>query len=75
LSKNFYAKDNYGAGAGTPEQRAEDINSMFANKKINAVWGFQGGDNANQTLELIDFELIRKNPKILFYIAILGHLF
>jgi len=62
LSNNFYANKYY--GGGTPKEKADDINSMFADKNINAVWCFQGGDNANQTLDLIDFDLIKDNPKI-----------
>lgn len=62
LSKNFYACGIY--GAGNPQKRADDINSMFANKKINAIWCLQGGDNANQTLDLINYDIVKNNPKI-----------
>jgi len=62
LSDNFYASGKY--GAGTPEERADDINSMFANKDIKAIWCLQGGDNASQTLDLIDYDIVKNNPKI-----------
>jgi len=39
VSKNFYASYKYNIGAGTPEQRAEDINSMFSDKYMNAILG------------------------------------
>ena len=64
ISKNFYASDKYDVGAGTPEQRAEDINSMFSDKRIKAIWCLQGGEPANQTLDLIDFENVKNNPKL-----------
>ena len=64
LSKNLFAVDKFGVSAGTPEERAHDINSMFSDKKIDAIWCFQGGDTANQTLDLIDYEKIKENPKL-----------
>jgi len=64
LSNNFYSKDKYGVGGGTPEERADDINSMFADKDIKAIWCLQGGDVVNQTLDLIDFDIVKNNPKL-----------
>ena len=61
---NFYSKDKYGVSGGTPEERANDINSMFADKNIKAIWCLQGGDTANQTLDLIDFDIVKNNPKL-----------
>jgi len=64
FSKNLFASDKLGVSAGTPKQRADDINSMFQDKNINAIWCFQGGGTAIQTLNLLDYGKIRKNPKI-----------
>jgi muramoyltetrapeptide carboxypeptidase len=64
ISKNFYVSDKYGVSAGTPEQRAEDINLMFSDENIKAIWCLQGGEPANQTLGLIDFENVKNNPKL-----------
>lgn len=55
--------------AGTPEERAEDINSMFANPDIDAIICSQGGDTANSTLPYLDFNLIKENPKIFMGIS------
>lgn len=65
LSKNFYSSDKYGVSAGTPEERANDINTMFSDNNIDAIWCLQGGETANQTLDLIDFDVIKKNPKLI----------
>lgn len=65
LSRNFFEKDKFGVSAGTPEMRASDFNDMVQDKEIDAIWCFQGGDTANQILNLIDYELIKKNPKII----------
>jgi len=51
--------------AGTPQERAEDINTMFADKRIKAIFCALGGDATNQILDLIDYRLIKENPKIL----------
>ncbi len=50
--------------AGTDKQRADDLNKMFADKKIKAIFCLVGGSSANRLLPLIDFNNIKKNPKI-----------
>jgi len=50
--------------AGTPEQRASDINNMFANPEIDAIICARGGYGSNRVIELLDYDLIQKNPKI-----------
>lgn len=55
----------YFQAAGTPEERAKDLNCMIANKKIKMIFCANGGDSANQILDLIDYKLIRSNPKII----------
>lgn len=55
--------DQYGISAGSAEERASEINDFFKNQKINALWCVQGGNTANQTLELLDYEAIKHNPK------------
>ncbi|MBL51678.1 MAG: LD-carboxypeptidase [Candidatus Marinimicrobia bacterium] len=62
LGESVFLKD--GTYAGKPEQRANDINGMFANKKIDAIICARGGYGANRVLSLLDYDLIRKNPKI-----------
>lgn len=53
-----------GYTAGTPKERAEDINSFFKDKEVEAIICFIGGNHSNQILEHLDFDLIKKNPKI-----------
>ena len=62
LGESVFLKD--GTYAGKPEQRANDINGMFANKNIDAIICARGGYGANRVLSLLDYDLIRKNPKI-----------
>lgn len=53
-----------GPFAGSPQERADDINGMFANPKIDAIICSRGGYGANRILSLLDYELIKANPKI-----------
>ena len=50
--------------AGSPRERAQDINNFFKNKEVKAIFTFIGGNHSNQILKYLDFNLIRKNPKI-----------
>ncbi len=53
-----------GPFAGSPEERAEDINAMFADPSIDAIFCARGGYGCNKVLPLLDYELIKDNPKI-----------
>ena len=50
--------------AGTPRERAEDIMEMFKNPSIQAIVCARGGYGGNRVLPLLDYDIIRKNPKI-----------
>lgn len=63
FGKNVF-KNTLGYGA-TAKEKAEDINTMFADSKIKAIFCATGGANSNSTFEYIDYNLIKQNPKIL----------
>jgi len=50
--------------AGSDEIRARDINNMFADNDVKAVFCLRGGYGSQRILDMVDYELIRKNPKI-----------
>jgi len=50
--------------AATPRQKADDLHTMFTDPEVKAVICAQGGDTANAPLHLLDWDLIRNNPKI-----------
>jgi len=54
----------HGYMAGSDIERAEDINSMFADKEVKAIVCAMGGAVAIRTLRHLDFNLIRANPKV-----------
>jgi muramoyltetrapeptide carboxypeptidase len=55
--------------SATPEEKAEDINMMFKDPSIKAIICSQGGTTANICLPLIEWEVIRRNPKIFLGIS------
>ncbi len=57
-------RNRYGHLAGTDEERAEEFNDMFRDDSIKAVIALRGGSGAARILDKIDYEAIRKNPKI-----------
>lgn len=51
--------------AGSDEDRADDIMQMFKNPGINAIVEFRGGYGSARLLDLLDYKIIKKNPKII----------
>jgi muramoyltetrapeptide carboxypeptidase len=62
LGKNVRASNGY--LAGTDEQRVEDLHWAFNDPEVDAVWCIRGGYGATRILPMIDFKIIKKNPKI-----------
>ncbi|MFK7844497.1 MAG: LD-carboxypeptidase [Rhodothermales bacterium] len=59
-----YMMDRWGYFAGTDEHRAADINNMFADEHVDAIFALHGGWGAARALPFLDYEVIRANPKI-----------
>ncbi|RYM08893.1 LD-carboxypeptidase [Sphingobium cupriresistens] len=55
----------YGYLAGTDADRAADVNAMFADPQVRAVFAVRGGWGCARILPRLDFATIRKNPKLL----------
>jgi len=51
--------------AGTDAERAGDLNAMFADKAVKAIVCTRGGSGAARLLPLLDYDAIRRNPKVL----------
>lgn len=49
--------------SGTPKERAQVINRMYADPDIRAVCDVSGGNLANQVLEYLDYDLIGESKK------------
>lgn len=57
--------DSYSDMAGTDENRLRDFHAMWADKDVRAILPIRGGNGSARLLPGLDFDLIRKNPKIL----------
>jgi muramoyltetrapeptide carboxypeptidase len=51
--------------AGTDRERADDINDMFRDKTVKAIVAVRGGYGTPRILDLLDYAMIKRNPKIL----------
>ena len=63
LGKAIYA--HHGYFAGTDLERAADINNMFADKTVKAIIELRGDWGTDRLLHLLDYEQIKKHPKII----------
>lgn len=59
-----YVKNRYGHLAGTDEERAEELNDMFRDTSVKAIIALRGGSGSARILDKLDYQAIRKNPKI-----------
>ena len=57
--------DRYGYLAGRDADRAADVNAMFADERVQAILTLRGGWGCNRILPRLDYDLIRRHPKIL----------
>ncbi len=55
----------FGYLAGTDQQRAADVNAMYADDSVRAVLAVRGGWGSARILPFLNFGLIRANPKLL----------
>ncbi len=56
-------KNRFGHLAGTDQERADDLNAMFADPEVKFIICLRGGSGAARILPLINYETIKKNPK------------
>ena len=57
--------DRHGYLAGEDKARADDINNAFADSSTAAVVAIRGGWGSARVLPYLDFETIRRHPKII----------
>jgi muramoyltetrapeptide carboxypeptidase len=61
LGEHVYDRDDY--VAGRPEDRAADLNTLFADPEVDVVQALQGGYGSAQAIPHLDFDVIGANPK------------
>ena len=57
--------DRDGYLAGSDAARAADINAMFADDGVDAIWCVRGGYGASRILPALDYALVQRKPKAL----------
>lgn len=62
LGKNVFKSCRY--MAGTDEERVDDLHEAFLDKSVNAIICARGGYGSIRLIKHIDFDIIRRNPKI-----------
>lgn len=50
--------------AGNVDDRVAAIHDLVKDKTVDIIMAFWGGDNTNQLLDKLDYDLIKNNPKI-----------
>lgn len=61
----YVYKDKFGRGAKA-QVRAEELMSFYKNKEIKAIFDISGGDIANEILDYLDYDVIKRNYKPFF---------
>jgi muramoyltetrapeptide carboxypeptidase len=59
-----HALNRRGYVSDLAENRAQDIHEMFGDRQVKAIIAAIGGDHSCHLLPLLDYGLIRQNPKI-----------
>jgi muramoyltetrapeptide carboxypeptidase LdcA involved in peptidoglycan recycling len=59
---NVYEQDEF--VSSSVESRIKDLHDAFSDTNVKGILTVIGGFNSNQLLKHIDYDLIKKNPKI-----------
>lgn len=54
----------HGYLSGTDEVRARDVNRMFEDDQVDAVFCLKGGYGTPRILDRLDYDVVRKHPKL-----------
>lgn len=65
VKRGKYVLDDYYGSAGTKEQKAEDFMRMIEDDEVKAIVCLKGGETCNTFLDLLDYDVIKQNPKII----------
>ena len=62
LARNV--RKRWGFLAGSDRERADDLMQMFTDRKVSAIICVRGGYGTARILPLLDYQTIRRNPKV-----------
>jgi muramoyltetrapeptide carboxypeptidase len=58
-------KEKYGYFAGSDELRAKELMSFFSDPEVAGIFCMKGGWGCARLLDKLDYDVIRKNPRVL----------
>ncbi|KEI06736.1 LD-carboxypeptidase [Clostridium botulinum] len=64
IKEGNHIYDKCGYLAGTDADRAKDLMDMFLDKDVSMILCIRGGYGAMRILPLLDYDIIKKNPKL-----------
>jgi len=64
INPGKFVYHEHGYLAGRDRERADDINKMFRDRRVKAIFCIRGGYGTPRLLPLLDYHAIRANPKI-----------
>ncbi len=59
-----HVRTQYGYLAGTDAERAGDVMTMFQDDEVDGIMCIRGGWGCNRILPLLDYQVIKENPKV-----------
>lgn len=65
IKRGKYILEDYYGSAGTRKQKAEDLMNMFLDDEVKCIICLEGGQTCNTFIDLIDYDIIKKHPKII----------
>ncbi len=64
IREGAHLYDRWGYLAGSDKERAQDLMDMFMDKDVDMLLCIRGGYGSMRILPLLDYEIIKNNPKI-----------
>ncbi len=65
IKRGKYVEKDYYGSCGTKEQKCEDFMDLFTDDDVKAIVCLEGGQTCNTFIDLLDYDEIKKHPKIL----------
>ena len=64
FAKNIYLSDDFSFVSG--KERGKDLMELYKNPDIEGIFDISGGDIANEVLDYLDYDYIKKSKKTFF---------
>ncbi|MCB0317223.1 MAG: LD-carboxypeptidase [Bdellovibrionales bacterium] len=61
----YYNSNEYLYSNGSAEERSLAFNSLISDSEVAAIWSLRGGYGATEMIEKIDYDSLKKTPKLL----------